>query len=201
LNEIQWLHPPRANVAASVRLPDWTNFTSDWPAQLAPSLQLQGGFSIGRVSYRGFEVDSAQSRLACSNQTWESSALHLVRPEGEAVMDFTTGGETNGFALSLDSRLDPANFRPLLPAGWIQSLLLDGAWKGISSVLVFLPQILLLFLFIGFLEDTGYMARAAFLMDRLMSKVGLPGKSFIPMQRNSKSSWVRRRGRKCGSGR
>jgi ferrous iron transport protein B len=46
---------------------------------------------------------------------------------------------------------------------------------------VFLPQILLLFLFIGFLEDTGYMARAAFLMDRLMSKVGLHGKSFIPM--------------------
>lgn len=52
---------------------------------------------------------------------------------------------------------------------------------GVGAVIVFLPQILLLFLFIGFLEDTGYMARAAFLMDRLMSKVGLHGKSFIPM--------------------
>jgi ferrous iron transport protein B len=52
---------------------------------------------------------------------------------------------------------------------------------GVGAVVVFLPQILLLFLFIGFLEDTGYMARAAFLMDRLMSKVGLHGKSFIPM--------------------
>ena len=50
-----------------------------------------------------------------------------------------------------------------------------------GAVVVFLPQILLLFLFIGFLEDTGYMARAAFLMDRLMSRVGLHGKSFIPM--------------------
>src|SRR5208282_4598410 len=50
--------------------------------------------------------------------------------------------------------------RPLLPAGWIQSLVLDGAWKGVASVLVFLPQILLLFLFIGILEDSGYLARA-----------------------------------------
>jgi ferrous iron transport protein B len=57
----------------------------------------------------------------------------------------------------------------------------DGVIAGVGAVIVFLPQILLLFLFIGFLEDTGYMARAAFLMDRLMSKVGLHGKSFIPM--------------------
>jgi len=57
----------------------------------------------------------------------------------------------------------------------------DGIIAGVGAVIVFLPQILLLFLFIGFLEDTGYMARAAFLMDRLMSKVGLHGKSFIPM--------------------
>src|SRR6266567_7103700 len=58
--------------------------------------------------------------------------------------------------------------RPLLPAGWLQSLVLDGAWKGISSVLVFLPQILLLFLFIGILEDSGYLARAALIADRVM---------------------------------
>ncbi len=58
---------------------------------------------------------------------------------------------------------------------------MDGVIAGVGAVIVFLPQILLLFLFIGFLEDTGYMARAAFLMDRLMSKVGLHGKSFIPM--------------------
>jgi ferrous iron transport protein B len=69
----------------------------------------------------------------------------------------------------------------LIPRGDLNSLLVDGVIAGVGAVIVFLPQILLLFLFIGFLEDTGYMARAAFLMDRLMSKVGLHGKSFIPM--------------------
>jgi ferrous iron transport protein B len=68
-----------------------------------------------------------------------------------------------------------------IPSGDLNSLLTAGIIKGVGAVIVFLPQILLLFLFIGFLEDTGYMARAAFLMDRLMSKVGLHGKSFIPM--------------------
>ncbi len=71
--------------------------------------------------------------------------------------------------------------RPLLPAGWIQSLVLDGAWKGISSILVFLPQILLLFLFIGVLEDSGYLARAALIADRVMRTIGLNGKAFIPL--------------------
>jgi ferrous iron transport protein B len=71
--------------------------------------------------------------------------------------------------------------RPLLPAGWIQSLVLDGAWKGIASVLVFLPQILLLFLFIGILEDSGYLSRAALIADRVMRTIGLNGKAFIPL--------------------
>jgi ferrous iron transport protein B len=71
--------------------------------------------------------------------------------------------------------------RPLIPTGWLQSLLLDGAWKGISSVLVFLPQILLLFLFIGILEDSGYLARAALIADRVMRTIGLNGKAFIPL--------------------
>ena len=71
--------------------------------------------------------------------------------------------------------------RPLLPVGWLQSLLLDGVWKGICSVLVFLPQILLLFLFIGILEDSGYLARAALIADRVMRTIGLNGKAFIPL--------------------
>ena len=69
----------------------------------------------------------------------------------------------------------------LLPKGDLNELLVEGVVKGVGAVVAFLPQICLLFLFIGLLEDTGYMARAAFLMDRLMSKVGLHGKSFIPM--------------------
>ena len=69
----------------------------------------------------------------------------------------------------------------LMGPGDLQSLLTGGVIKGVGAVVVFLPQICLLFLFIALLEDTGYMARAAFLMDRLMSRVGLHGKSFIPM--------------------
>mgnify|MGYP003334376803 FL=1 len=69
----------------------------------------------------------------------------------------------------------------LMAPGDLNDLLVNGVIKGVGAVVVFLPQILLLFLFISLLEDTGYMARAAFLMDRLMSKVGLHGKSFIPM--------------------
>jgi ferrous iron transport protein B len=68
-----------------------------------------------------------------------------------------------------------------MPPGDLQDLLTDGVIAGVGGVLVFLPQILVLFLFIGLLEDTGYMARAAFIMDRVMSRVGLHGKSFIPL--------------------
>ncbi|NFA59824.1 ferrous iron transport protein B [Clostridium sporogenes] len=66
-------------------------------------------------------------------------------------------------------------------APWFKSLLLDGIVAGVGSVLVFLPVILTLFLGISFLEDSGYMARAAFIMDKLMRKMGLSGKAFIPM--------------------
>lgn len=69
----------------------------------------------------------------------------------------------------------------LTPAGPLRGLVSDGVIKGVGSVVVFLPQILILFGFIAVLEDCGYMARAAFLMDRLMSRCGLSGKSFIPM--------------------
>ncbi|MDZ4799302.1 MAG: ferrous iron transport protein B [Bryobacteraceae bacterium] len=63
----------------------------------------------------------------------------------------------------------------------LKSLVVDGIWSGVGSVIVFLPQILLLFLFIGILEDSGYLARAALIADRTMRRVGLQGKSFIPL--------------------
>ena len=69
----------------------------------------------------------------------------------------------------------------VLPDSLFRSLLLDGVWNGVGSVVVFLPQVLLLFLFIGILEDSGYLARAALIADRTMAKVGLQGKSFIPL--------------------
>jgi ferrous iron transport protein B len=68
-----------------------------------------------------------------------------------------------------------------LPEGILADLIVDGIIAGVGGVLVFLPQILLLFLFISILEDSGYMARAAFLLDKLMSRVGLHGKSFLPL--------------------
>jgi len=71
--------------------------------------------------------------------------------------------------------------RHYLPDGPFADLLCDGVLRGVGNVLVFLPQILILFGFIAVLEDCGYMARAAFLMDKLMSRCGLSGKSFIPM--------------------
>jgi len=69
----------------------------------------------------------------------------------------------------------------MLPQGDLRSLVVDGVIAGVGSVLVFLPQITILFLFIGILEDSGYMARAAFIMDRFMRSVGLHGRSFIPL--------------------
>ncbi len=68
-----------------------------------------------------------------------------------------------------------------LPASAFRSLLIEGVWGGVGAVVVFLPQILLLFLFIGLLEDSGYLARAALIADRTMARVGLQGKSFIPL--------------------
>ena len=64
---------------------------------------------------------------------------------------------------------------------WFRSLLIDGIWAGVGSVVVFLPQILILFLFIGILEDSGYMARAAVIADRVMYRIGLQGRAFLPL--------------------
>ena len=69
----------------------------------------------------------------------------------------------------------------LLPDSALRSLLIEGVWGGVGSVVIFLPQILLLFLFIGVLEDSGYLARAALIADRTMARAGLQGKSFIPL--------------------
>src|SRR5205085_8386859 len=68
-----------------------------------------------------------------------------------------------------------------LPDGWLRSMIVDGVLAGVGAVIVFLPQILVLFAFILVLESSGYMVRAAFLMDRLMSGAGLSGRAFIPL--------------------
>jgi ferrous iron transport protein B len=93
---------------------------------------------------------------------------------------FTIGQPlSDGFQYILTALGDKAGL--LLGHGWVESLLINGIWDGVASVLVFLPQILLLFLFIGILEDSGYLARAALIADRVMRSIGLNGKAFIPL--------------------
>lgn len=87
------------------------------------------------------------------------------------LMELCTAGQHHVGAW-VESLMSPGPFR---------SLMVDGVIAGVGGILVFLPQICFLFLFIGLLEDCGYMARAAFLMDKLMTKVGLSGKSFVPL--------------------
>ena len=79
------------------------------------------------------------------------------------------------------TKLGSAGIETIIPPGALRSLLVDGVISGVGAVLVFVPQIAILFLFIAILEDCGYMARAAFVMDKLMSSVGLSGKSFLPL--------------------
>ena len=69
----------------------------------------------------------------------------------------------------------------LMPAGALRDMLVDGIIGGVGSVIVFLPNIMILYLFIAFMEDSGYLARAAFIMDRVMHRIGVHGKSFIPL--------------------
>ena len=94
-----------------------------------------------------------------------------------------------GTPLSISSMLSLAPLTDWLKAGmhyihvapFLQNLITDGIVAGVGSVLVFVPQIIVLFFFISLLEDSGYMARIAVLMDRTMESIGLSGKSFIPM--------------------
>jgi ferrous iron transport protein B len=93
---------------------------------------------------------------------------------------FTLGAPVMEWLASLFSMLAVAGGR-YLPDGMVRSILLDGVLAGVGGVLVFLPNIVLLFIGLSFLEASGYMARAAFVIDRVMHRFGLHGKSFIPM--------------------
>ncbi|EDS07822.1 ferrous iron transport protein B [[Clostridium] scindens ATCC 35704] len=86
------------------------------------------------------------------------------------------GMDVLGIPVIIGNALDAVNC-----AGWLQSLILDGIVAGVGAVLGFVPQMLVLFIFLAFLEACGYMARVAFIMDRIFRKFGLSGKSFIPM--------------------
>ncbi len=155
------------------------------------------------IDWRSIAIESRYARVAAIQQ----AASRQTRPETETFSDkvdrivthkfwgmlifvsimalmfvsiFTLAQAPMDLLKSVFGAMGEALAR-VMPNGDLESLLDKGVIAGVGAVVVFLPQICMLFLFIGLLEDTGYMARAAFLMDRLMSKVGLHGKSFIPM--------------------
>ncbi|HDK00009.1 MAG TPA: ferrous iron transport protein B, partial [Firmicutes bacterium] len=99
-------------------------------------------------------------------------------------LTFTIGGFFADYIDTFFGWLAESSSTWLLSSGapnWLASLVGDGIISGVGAVLVFLPNIMIMFLFLSFLEDVGYMARAAFIMDKAMHAIGLPGKSFIPM--------------------
>lgn len=97
-------------------------------------------------------------------------------PIGEGLKGLVEALIDDGIAAGVERLLDAAE-----APGWTYSLLLEAVIGGVGNVISFLPQIAVLFLFLSILEDSGYMSRAAFIMDRLLGKIGLTGKSFIPM--------------------
>jgi ferrous iron transport protein B len=156
-----------------------------------------------QVDWRGVSIESRYSRIAAIEQAVtrrEERPHETISDRLDAVFTHKFGGLLIFAALMLLMFQSIFSFAQV-PMDFIQSivdrtgglvgdslspgpfndLIVKGIIQGVGAVIVFLPQICLLFLFIGLLEDTGYMARAAFLMDRVMSKVGLHGKSFIPM--------------------
>ncbi|MGA9060769.1 MAG: ferrous iron transporter B [Terracidiphilus sp.] len=144
--------------------------THSWAAQVS----LRTGYQAPLSAENTRKIDNL-----LLHRIW-GPLLFLLVVVGVFEAVFSVGQPlSNGFADLLARIGDFA--RPLLPVGWLQSLLLDGVWKGVCSVLVFLPQILLLFLFVGILEDSGYLARAALIADRVMRTIGLNGKAFIPL--------------------
>jgi ferrous iron transport protein B len=144
--------------------------THSWAAQVSRRTGYQAPLSVESTH----KIDNV-----LLHRIW-GPLLFLIVVVGVFEVVFSIGQPMSDYFGDILARMGEF-VRPLLPAGWLQSLLLDGAWKGICSVLVFLPQILMLFLFIGVLEDSGYLARAALIADRVMRTIGLNGKAFIPL--------------------
>lgn len=114
-----------------------------------------------------------------TNKVW-GIPIFLLMMWGAFLATFTLGAiPAHWLATSIDGLA--GSVRGLMPEGALRDLFTDGIIAGVGGVLVFLPNILILFLFISLMEDSGYMARAAFIMDRFMHKIGLHGKSFIPL--------------------
>lgn len=181
-------HAPAGAAAAAARERDRLEKRGGRPLDVQMA-EARYGFALGVATEAALEVSPHLRRtrtLRLDNlllhRVWGLPififlmwvVFNLVFTLGEPPMRWIAAGL--GWLAAWLADVWPAGQAPLL-----QSLLLDGLIGGVGGVISFLPNILLLFLAIAFLEDTGYMARVAFLMDRLMHKMGLHGKSFIPM--------------------
>jgi ferrous iron transport protein B len=160
----------------------WDDEKADWPAALIRSRYDAIAHLCRNVVTRpGASGPSLSDRIdaVLCHSVWGWAVFGLIMAAlfysifslAEAPMDFIDG-HVASFADWVKASMAPGDLRDLLT---------DGVIAGVGGVIIFLPQILILFFFVGLLENTGYMARAAFIMDRPMSKVGLNGRSFIPL--------------------
>ena len=160
----------------------WEGEGADWPAALIRSrYDAIAGLCRNVITRPGSQRPSLSDRidavLCHSFGGWVVFAVimaalfYSIFSLAEAPMDFI-----DGHVAALADWV-----KGTMPPGDLRDLLTDGVIAGVGGVVIFLPQILILFFFVGLLENTGYMARAAFIMDRPMSKVGLNGRSFIPL--------------------
>ena len=207
LRQHQGMEPPRAyhDAIALLALPDAGEAD---PAEWAPEVLSHLGRDHQNLDALGFNRETMEME---ARHSWSHDLLSRVttRRSGRGAtlsdrIDAVVTHRVWGFVLfillmgllfqaifswaEIPMQLIGAGFDWLngqvsaaLPPGDLRDLVVDGALTGVSAVVMFLPQILFLFLFLGLLEETGYMARAAYIMDRIMGKFGLHGKSFIPL--------------------
>jgi ferrous iron transport protein B len=123
---------------------------------------------------KGYELDNIMT------DKWLGIPVFLLMMWLMFQLTFTLGNYPMNW---IETGVEALNgwMQDIMPEGILRTMITDGIIAGVGSVIVFLPNIIILFLCISFMEDSGYMARAAFIMDRLMHKIGLHGKSFIPM--------------------
>jgi len=155
-------------------------------------------FAIGSADYGDAVEDFSRADQIVAAVEEGQASVEILDEEGETVetMEISEQAAADAQTLVDAGEPDPANYGIWVPgvpvilesgldavgcADWLKGLVLDGIVAGVGAVLGFVPQMLVLFIFLAFLEACGYMARVAFIMDRIFRRFGLSGKSFIPM--------------------
>lgn len=142
---------------------------------------IQGALTETYVPYKGRKKVSITDKIdSIATNRWLAFPIFILLLYVVFDGTFVLGGYPMQWIEWLVENVG-AFVASVMAEGWFKDLIVDGVIGGVGSVLVFLPNIMILYLFISLMEDSGYMARVAFIMDRLMHKIGLHGKSFIPM--------------------